>query len=291
MDRVIGAGGAEVEAEAGAVGEAEDRRAERDRRTIEEVKGRAAGDVDGGSGADREAGAEHALGDREGAAVQIDRAGDGHATETGLGEVGLGDGTDRAVDRQGGETVGDVEVRASGADDDVLGGRGRGRCGLGADARVGEHAAVDEDGTGTQVGALREGEGARVDAQLSREGVGARERDHARGALHHIGGAAEDGGDGASAEVEVLRRGEDAGGAVDGAGAEADEVDGLIEGRDVESTAVHRHGGEVGQGAGGPEGQGAGVDEGAAGEAVGARERERARADLGDGGRGAADGA
>ena len=291
LDRVIATGGAEVEAEAGAVGEAEDRRAERDRRTIEEVKGRAAGDVDGGRGADREAGAESALGDGERAAVQVDGSGDGNAAETGLGEVGLDEGTDRAVDRQGGETVGDVEARTSGADGDVLGGRGRGRGGLDADARVGKHATVDEDGTGTQVGALREGDGARVDAQLSREGVGARERDHARGALHHIGGAAEDGGDGAGAEVEVLRRGEDAGGAVDGSGAEADEVDGLIEGRDVEGTAVHRHGGEVGQGAVGPEGQGAGVDEGAAGEAVGARKGERTRADLGDGGRGAADGA
>ena len=291
MDRVIGAGDAEVEAEAGTVGEAEDRRAERDRRTIEEVKGRAAGDVDGGRGADREAGAESALGDGERAAVQVDGSGDGNAAETGLGEVGLDEGTDRAVDRQGGETVGDVEARTSGADGDVLGSRGRGRGGLDADARVGKHATVDEDGTGAQVGALREGDGARVDAQLSREGVGAGERDHARGALHHVSGAAEDGGDGAGAEVEVLRRGEDAGGAVDGSGAEADEVDGLIEGRDVEGTAVHRHGGEVGQGAVGPEGQGAGVDEGAAGEAVGARKGERTRADLGDGGRGAADGA
>ena len=289
LDRVIGARGAEVEAEAGTVGEAEDGGAERDGGSVEEVEGRAAGDVDGGSGADREAGAEHALGDREGAAVQIDRAGDGHATETGLGEVGLGDGTDRAVDRQGGETVGDVEGRAGGADGNVLGSRGRGRGGLDADARVGEHAAVDEDGAGAQVGALREGEGARVDAQLSREGVGAGERDDARGGLHHVGGAAEDRGDGTGAEVEVLGRGQDAGGAVDGAGAEADGVDGLIEGGDVERTAVHREGGRGGQGVGDPEGHGAGVDE-RAGEAVDARERERARADLGHGGRGAGDG-
>ena len=291
LDRVIGTGDPEVEAEAGAVREAEDGRTERDGGTVEEVEGRAAGDADGACGADREAGAEHALGDGEHAAVQVDGAGDGNAAETGLGEVGLGDGTDRAVEREGGETVGYVEGRASGADFDVLGGRGRGRGGLDADAGVGKHAAVDEDGTGAQIRALREGERAGVDAQLSREGVGAGERDHARGALHHVGRAAEDGGDGAGAEVEVLGRGEDAGGAVDGAGAEADEVDGLIEARDIEGAAVHRHGGQVGQGAVGPEGQGAGVDEGAAGEAVGAREGERARADLGDRGRGAADGA
>ena len=289
-DGVVGTRGADIEAERGTAAEAEDRRTKGDRRTVEEVQRRAVGDIEGGDAADGEAGAEGALRDGGDAAVEVDGTGDGRLTETGLGQVGRGRGADDAGEVHGGEAVRDVERGAVRADRDVLRSGDGDRDGEGARARVGERAAVDDDGAGAEVGALGEGDRARVDAELAREGVGPGERDEARGGLHRVDRAAEDGGDGTRAEIEVGGGSEDTGGTGEGTADQRHAGYGVIEGRDVEGTAVDREGGQVGKGVVRTERERARVHGRGAAEAVGAGQREHAGPILGKGGRGAGDG-
>ena len=292
-DGVVDRGRPEFETEACAGSETEDRGAEADRRGVEQVQRGAVGDVDGGDAVEREARAEDALGDRGDTAAEIHRTGHVDPAEAGLGQVRRARGDrDRTGQGEGGETIGHVEGGAIGADGDGLRGGGADRNGQGADAGVGEDAAVDEDGAGAEVGALRERDGARVDAKLAREGVRTGERELAGRGLDDVDGTAEHGADGTGAQIEVARRGQDAGGRTDdGAGTEDDGRDGVSEGGDVERAARDGHRKQVGQGVVRAQGERARGDGQAAGEAVGAGQGEAARARLGDGGAGAGDGA
>ena len=280
-DGVVGTGDeAEVEAEGGAGGQAEDRRAERGHRAVEEVERRAVGDVERGDPARCEAGAEGALRDGDDATVEVDRSGDGDLAEAGLGQVSRARRADGASEIQGREAVDDVDGRAGGADGDVLRRRGADRNRLGTDGDIGERAAVDDDGARAEVGARADGHGAGIDLELAGEAIGARERNEAGRRLDDID-AREDGRDRARLEVEGLGRGQLTGRSGDRAGREDDPVHGLIEGRHVERAAVDSQERGVVEDAARTERQGARGDGGAAIVSIDAREEERTSPDLG----------
>ena len=287
-DRVVGARGTEVEAEGGTAAKTENRGPEGDRRGVEEIQRRAVGDIDGRDTADGEASAEGALRHRRGAAAEIDRAGDRHLAETGLGEIGRGSRAGRASEIERGEAVRDVERGAGRTEGEILTGGDADGDRLRAGADVGERASVDGDGTRAEVGAAGEGHRAGVDLELTGEAIGARKRDESRGGLDDID-AREDGRDRAEAEVERLGRGQRTGGTGDRAGREDDLVDGLIEGRHVERAAIDSQERGVVEDAARAERQGSGGDGGAAIERIDAREAERACSDLGQAGADAID--